>query len=254
MPYRDTSETIAMRADVDAHNRFLHACSISIQHPDAAIDEAGFISVAGQPRLDPTRTAGRRIFNGDFSHGGRWYGPWWQNVPARLRPFIRINNTATVEHDFAHCHVRLLHALAGLAPPRGDPYTISDVPRHEIKLALNVMLNASSASEARGAIAAKLVDTYVGDADDRARQLMKAVRTRHRKLARFWTSGVGLRLQCIDAAICSGIQRQLRDQAVPVLGIHDSFVVPTPHGDLLLQVMAETFELACRRLRNGEKV
>jgi hypothetical protein len=253
VPYRDTPETVAMRADIDEHNRFLHACSITIKHPGAAIDEAGFISITGQPRLDPTRTSARRIFNGDFAHGGRWYGPWWQSVPARLRLSICISDTATVEHDFANCHVRLLHALAGLAPPRGDPYLISDLPRHEVKLALNIMLNAGNASEARAAIVAELVGTYTGDADSRARLLMKAVRTRHRKLAGFWTSGVGLRLQTIDATICAHIQRHLRGLNVPVLSVHDSFLVPTTHGDLLLQVMEETFEETCRRLRDGEK-
>jgi hypothetical protein len=251
MPYRDTPETVAMRADVDEHNGLLQACTVTIEHPDAAIDEARFISIAGQPRLDPTRTAARRIFNGDFSHGGRWYGPWWQSVPARLRPSIRINHTATVEHDFANCHVRLLHALAGLAPPRGDPYLISDLPRNEIKLALNIMLNAGNASEARAAIAAELVATYSGDADSRARELVRAVRSRHRKLAGFWTSGVGLHLQAFDAAICAHIQHRLRGLGVPVLSIHDSFLVPNTHGDLLLQVMDDAFEEACHRLRKA---
>jgi hypothetical protein len=255
LPYRDTPETVAMRADVDEHNGFLQPCSITIEHPDAAIDAGGFITIVGQPRHDPTRTLSRRIFNGDFDHGGRWYGPWWQSVPARLRPSIRINNVVTVEHDFANCHVRLLHALAGLAPPRGDPYQIGDLPRDETKRALNVMLNANNPSEARGAIAGELVGTYAaGDANSRARHLMRAVRRRHRPLARYWTSGIGLRLQCVDAAICSAIQRQLRDRGVPVLSIHDSFMVPTPHEDLLVQVMEACFEEACRRLRNGQKV
>jgi hypothetical protein len=253
VPYRDTPETIAMRADVDEHNGFLRAFAITMDHRDAAIDEAGFISIVAQPRLDPTRTAARRIFNGSFAHGGRWYGPWWQNVPARLRSSIRIDDMPTIEHDFAHCHVRLLHALAGLAPPRGDPYQIGGLPRDETKRAVNVMLNANGRSEARAAIAAELVDIYAGDADSRARDLMRAVRRRHHRLAPFWTSGVGLRLQAIDATICAHVQRHLRGLNVPVLSVHDSFLVPHTHGDLLLQVMDETFEQACRRLRNGEK-
>src|SRR5205085_11543728 len=135
------------------------------EHSDAAIDAPGFLAIAGQPHLDPTRTLARRIFNGDFFHGGRWYGPWWQSVPARLRTSIRINNMTTIEHDFANCHIRLLHALADFAPPRGDPYEISGLPRHEIKLALNIMLNAGRAREARYAIAADLADAHGGDAD-----------------------------------------------------------------------------------------
>jgi integrase len=125
VPYRDTPATVAMRADVDEHNAFVRTCSIAIEHPEVMIDAGGFLAVAGQPRLDPTRTSTRRIFNGDFTRGGRWYGAWWQNMPARLRQFIRIDDMCTIEHDFAYCHVRLLHALAGLAPPRGDPYQVS---------------------------------------------------------------------------------------------------------------------------------
>jgi hypothetical protein len=115
------------------------------------------------------------------------------------------------------------------------------------------MLNAGSASEARAAIAAELVEIYAGDADSRARHLMRAVRRRHRALSRYWASGVGPRLQCIDAAICSDVQRHLRGLDVPVLSVHDSFLVPITRGDLLQQVMEEAFEEVCRRLRNGEK-
>ena len=52
------------------------------------------------------------VFNdGRFDHGGRYYGPWWQNVRKELRPHILINGIPTHECDYTALHIHLLYGL-----------------------------------------------------------------------------------------------------------------------------------------------
>jgi hypothetical protein len=55
-----------------------------------------------------------RIFNrDDFRLGGRFYGPWWQNIEKAKRRGILIAGSQTVERDYRQLHPRLLYAMAG---------------------------------------------------------------------------------------------------------------------------------------------
>ena len=50
-------------------------------------------------RLNTARKTYHRIFKVDFGRVGRWYGPWWQNVPSYIRQGIHINGEPTSEPD-----------------------------------------------------------------------------------------------------------------------------------------------------------
>jgi hypothetical protein len=76
-----------------------------------------------------------------------------QSLPFRVREGIRINGEETCEPDIRRYHMQLLCARAGIAlGPDEDPYNGLGPPRKEIKFAVNVMLNASSWPNARGAL------------------------------------------------------------------------------------------------------
>ena len=56
-----------------------------------------------------------RVFNqGSFSLGGRFYGGWWQNIPAECRAAITINGDPTIEMDYPRLHPTLLYDELGL--------------------------------------------------------------------------------------------------------------------------------------------
>jgi hypothetical protein len=246
-PYRETNATYAMRRDVMAHNAFLDRFEITLEHPDAHYDEHNFLVVGGQ-RFNPMRRAYYRVFNLSFARGGRWFGPWWQSVSSRIRGGIRIDGAPTIEEDFHCCHLRLLCALAGVELGDGDAYGGLDLPRDEVKLALNIMLNASNWHVARGALLGRL-GVHGPAALARASQLRKAVKARFPALARFWNTGYGLKLQNIDASICMKVQRRLREHGIACLSVHDSFIVPARDSSQLRDLMGEEFANACRRLR-----
>jgi hypothetical protein len=248
LPYRESARVYAMRRDVIAHNAFLQGFDITLVHPEAYYDDQGYLVIDGR-RLNPNRITYHRIFNGRFRRGGRWYGPWWQSVPSRCRAGIRINGEPTCEPDIPGCHMRLLSARAGVKLGVGDPYEGLDLPRKDVKLAINVMLNAPSWPRARAALIANLPDDDGSTVGARVDRLRTAIQRRFPALDPFWVTGYGLTLQRIDADICQRLQRRLRDRGVPVLSVHDSFVAPQSAREFTTGVMHEEFDRACDRLR-----
>ena len=250
-PYSDSRDVRRMRSDVVAHNNHLSGFRISVRHPDAVYDEHGFLRV-GLVCLDPERHIYHRVFNQSFARGGRWYGPFWQSLPTDFRSAVEIDSTPTIELDFRACHLRLLTSVAGLNLPFGDPhYDPYDVPgfvRSDVKLAFNVMLNAASTHSARYALANELVGGSWSARNARACALMAAVQQQFPPLAGFWNAGVGIRLQNLDARICTSIQRRMRKAGIPVLSVHDSFIVPQTHEASLHAVMTEEMDRMCARL------
>jgi hypothetical protein len=119
-PYNETAATKDMRRDVLAHNAFLSTFSITVKHPDAHYFENGelLIETARERSryVNQSRRHYYRVFHGRFDRGGRWYGPWWQLLPSRVRKGIRINGEKTCELNVRVCQLRLLCARAGLPP------------------------------------------------------------------------------------------------------------------------------------------
>jgi hypothetical protein len=248
LPYRESARVHAMRRDVIAHNAFLQGFDITLVHPEAHYDAQGYLVIDSR-RLNPNRITYYRIFNRRFNQGGRWYGPWWQNVPSRCRAGIRINGEPTCEPDIPGCHMRLLCARAGMKLGAGDPYEGLGLPRKDVKLAISVMLNAPSWARAHAALIANLSDDDGSPMGAQVDRLRAAIQRRFPALDSFWNTGYGLTLQRIDADICERLQRRLRERGVPVLSVHDSFVVPQPAAEFTTGVMHEEINRACDRLR-----
>src|SRR3954451_20703608 len=101
-----------------------------------------------------------RVFNrGKFSLGGRFYGGWWQNIPADSRATIKINGADTVELDYPRLHPTLLYSLAGKAMD-GDPYDLVGWPRDLVKVGFNTLVNADTPLGARSRLASNLGGLY----------------------------------------------------------------------------------------------
>lgn len=245
--YVETDQTRGMRADVQAHNAFLSDVHVCLD------DGQEVVTVEGR-RYDLSFKLFHRVFNGDFEHGGRWYGPTWQNLPKTLRPRLAIDGAATCEIDIRSCHPRLLCAGAGLALPFDDPgfdfYRLTSFDREEVKDAVKVLLNAPNARSARGALIQALHQRGCLDPAARAKSLSKAVRAAWPQLAPYWGSGIGVRLQRIDADICTRVQAELRAQGIPVLSIHDGFIVSVAQRRSLQVAMDTAMHEACNVLRD----
>lgn len=250
LTYEETAEIRAMRAELEAFNA-------SQATFDVSLDESAGATEAVKVLLGLSGRQYHRVFSEDLDHGGRFYAQW-QNIDRRLRAHITINGRPTFEHDFKCCHPRLLDAIAGTDYPFHDPqfdfYQLAGFARAEVKAAFNILLNVKSFRSAQGALAAELHKAGRADAPARASQLRRAAMAAWPEFAPFWCKGTGMRLQRIDAEVCSEVLAEMRARRIPVLSIHDSFIVPAEHKADLVEVMERCMQRACHRLREASSL
>jgi len=197
-----------------------------------------------------------RVFNrGSFRFGGRFYGPWWQNIPAKLRQQITINDSRTVELDYPRLHPTFLYAQSGELL-RGDPYELPGWNRTLVKIAFNTLVNADTRLAAVRSIAR---DMGGPGAYHSAETLVREIEAKHTPIAHTFGTGAGLRLMRLDSDLTESLMlRLIRKPGVVVLPIHDSYIVPECHkGDLMdamARGMASTLGLVARSARKSGKL
>jgi hypothetical protein len=230
--YRDTPETLAMRQDLLRLNDNVRQLEIRYQGN----------------RFDPPPM--RRIFNGDFTRGGRLYahGESWQNMPKAERQALTIIIDGTphpvVERDFATLHPRMAYAHAGKRCPAGDLYDIEGFDRGLIKLAVNVLFNATSKGSALAAIHAEIMKhpqwRWTTDRDTLAARVVNAIRRRHHRIKKFFHSDCGATFQRWDSEIAIEVMSRMVELTGRCpLPVHDSFIVAARDAAILQGVMDE---------------
>jgi len=191
-----------------------------------------------------------RVFvkNEDFSLGGRFYGAVHEDLPKEVRPHIIINGSPTVEPDFGAHHVRLLYVLKGISYEGKDPYVECCNSEDERPILKKIILVAINAKDERGAIlAAKeelwkkgfrgacLKHHYISDC-------IKRFKEHHPTIAGLIHKDRGISLQNDDSHITDEILYQMVSKNIPVLPVHDSYIVPREHADTLRAVMVEAYK------------
>jgi hypothetical protein len=63
----------------------------------------------------------------------------------------------------------------------------------------------------------------------------------HDRINRYFCSDIGLRLQYLDSQITSEILDYFLEREIPVLPIHDSYIVAEQYEDELYEVMREKY-------------
>lgn len=254
--YRDNNSLRSIRTDVLEQNELLRGLKITLEGPVLKLDNVGMYRIGGQ--VDPVRpvnpmfTELYRVFNnGDWAQGGRWYGGWWQQLPRNIRGHLLINGQQVCEEDYVACHLRLMCAIVGTPVPAGDPYRIAAIDdamhdpvaaRRLTKISFQILVNAETSAAAHMAIAAA-----IGPANHVAANfVVKAIKGHFSSFARLWHKGLGLYLQRLDGDIAADVMRDLRGQSIPVLSVHDSFIVPVHARERLLEAMDRAFTLGLR--------
>jgi hypothetical protein len=270
------TETIVLRSRLD---------KAAIDYPETADTTAMREQVAvvneGLSRLDLRQFGkrieiplGRRIFNGSFQRGGRFYchGASFQNMPARHRRDLECMIDGVlhrmVEIDYSTLHITMAYTEAGAKVPRGDLYAIEGFDRRLVKIAVNIMFNAQNRRSAILAIAKAIHD----DAALRAAsgvdtnqmwwahqtfttRLLDAIEHKHRRIASYFSSDCGARFQRRDSDMAMEVMTRMiqRTSRCP-LPIHDSFLVADIDGRRLRQTMKEVARHHGLRLKVKESV
>ena len=238
--YVETAGTIAMREQVRIVNDNL--AQLELRHRGQKLDVP----------------IGRRIFNGSFDRGGRFYchGPSFQNMPAGQRLELEwiIDGTAhpTVEIDYANLHIRMAYSEAGERVPLGDQYTIDGFDRGLVKVAVNTLFNAPTRNSAILAITEELRSAPALRAGNGiessnrspcralAKRVVAAIHDKHRRIKSYFGSDCGALFQRQDSDMAIEVMtRMIQRTGRCPLPIHDSFLVPDIDADMLSQTMIE---------------
>jgi hypothetical protein len=95
--YRDTNNTISMRRRLEEINEALSAVELQLHAPNVKQDGV-LLRVGDGHSLYPAMRTLYRVFNrSSFACGGRFYGPWWQQIPKEIRPNLLIDGEQSIE-------------------------------------------------------------------------------------------------------------------------------------------------------------
>jgi hypothetical protein len=257
VPYQDTDETKRMRKDLQAYNNLLRGTLIDIRH----FPKEGVLSRSKMKRVridfeNQSRKFVRRIFNNaSWGDGGRFYGGWWQRLPKEWRNRITIFGLPTHEVDYSGLHIVIMYAIEGIDYWKQigkDPYQIGGYEKSErmrvlLKQVLLTAINAKTPTAAVKAVnweVAKDKEEFgwvkheklkIGDLIDSFAQTHSAIR--HRFFKAF-----GVKLQKIDSTMAEHVINEMTPKKIPVLCIHDSFIVIAAFEEALRACMQEAFQ------------
>lgn len=193
--------------------------------------------------------------NGCFDQGGRLYGKF-QNLTGSERKTLTIDGRPTIELDYQCLHPAMLYNSNSLEL-REDAYLLypgqSPVMRRAVKIAFNALLNAPSEAAALNAC-----NLALGAKDKRGRtksreerqeaselseelkttsttfkEILTALKTKHAAISSYFGNGHGIRLQNKDVELVYDVCDHFCQKNVPILPVHDSFIVWTAYeGEL----------------------
>ena len=249
--YKDTDETNRMRGELQAYNRVLAGAFIDIpQLEEAVVERTDAYGKVFKQQLDHHHHFVRRIFSRrSWELNGRFYGAWWQLIPSQLRREIYINDTPTVEVDFKGLHVAILSAERGVAV-EGDPYTLEGlvlpgVPavllRSLVKQMVLTALNARDKKSAFQSFRDGWPANHYGKGmtNEELSFLLDVFTAQHPHLKDLVCADQGIRLMNVDARIAERVHQHFTAKGVPILSVHDSFIIDYTRVGEMKQVMGE---------------
>ena len=261
--YADNEISIRSRNILTAYNRL-----ITNTHVDVASLEATTVAVQKMEdgelkekliQINQANKFSRRIFSRcSFEKNGRIYGGWWQNIPSNLRRSIRINGKSTIEIDFNALHPNLIysHELLMFHRVGNDHYDLglivdstysAEMQRAWLKQLVVIAFNAKSRKTAVSVFysecdpestAATLPRSYL-------HKLLDLFIEKHPDLETYLCHDKGIDLMRLDSEIAMYVIERLTWQGIPVLCVHDSFIVPREnYRDLWALMMLGSFEIS----------
>lgn len=234
----------------------------------------------------------RRIYSRDLLRGGRFYGGFWQRLPERemfrdkvtgdktvketpRRLFLYINAELTTEIDFRAIHPTLLYVKEGLdlrqyaeikngIPDLYHKLVFSNdaaKDRRLAKKAFLIGLNAETPKSQYAALRNEIAKDrgsypHFDSLDDAAMQsVIERIYATHPALKGYFGSGIGLTLQNYDSLIAERVIAYFTYKLkVPVLSLHDSFIVPATYYKELAYAMYDAFNEVAQLINHEHKI
>jgi hypothetical protein len=228
IPFQDTEFTLSATANLQKINDLLSAHNIVIG-PDYNIH----------------RKYLHRVFNFDFNHGGRFFGSDWQRLNSSERQLIKIDNSPVIELDFKSLHPTMLYALKGIQI-ESDAYKLegySSEIRAFLKTVMLIRINTESDEHAIRAIQGLINQRKIEKPSEvnSLKKLIQAFMEKHGPIRDLFDNDTGLKLQRLDSDICEAVLMEFYEKDIPVLSVHDSFIIGKDYESELLEAMERAF-------------
>jgi hypothetical protein len=255
-PYKDTKSIKEMRSNLIEYNNLLRRTHIDLPNfPVDGVKQKSGISFKIDFESDIAKFTKRIFSNKSFKDGGRFYGGWWQHVPNRQvkwRSNIWINNKRTTEIDFAGIHIVFLYAKKKIDywnEIAKDPYDLSAYGyaidaklRQLLKVVLLTSINCKKGKTKDLTVAKKSVqyEINIKNAEEFSwvkkqkldiEKLIRNFADYHKPIRQYFYSGQGISLQHIDSLVAEKVINHFTKLNIPVLCIHDSFIIQSKYAD-----------------------
>jgi len=210
----------------------------------------GKMDVMAQSRTSfANRTYTRRFVKSNLKLGGRFYGPYWQTLPKKYRKLIKINGEEVVELDYNAMHLHLLYSklnksLYDYYPFNKDPYAIPEYNRKIVKLVFTACINENCTRKNINHVGGQQVSEGLPDLFEEGlpyREMVDSLGKNHPEVAPLFYSEIGYEISYMESRVTDYIVTVLTKHKIPVLSIHDSFVVVKSKVSFLRTIMQEAF-------------
>ena len=263
--YEDTPTTIAMRKVIADYNALLERTYIDVANLTKPFIERKQKKKKGRNRktkigINQSNKRVHRVFNESFDRGGRFYGGFWSQIGSQHRRHIQLNGERVIEQDFSGWHIQLLYARRNINyfekfGNQSDPYDVH-VPeindpiycRWLVKNLILVAVNAKTETSAINAIQTMPTDEDVTRPEGLvlSNKLLKSIlhklKALHSDIAEDFCSGAGIELQNVDGEITNNLIKSFTEAQVPILTVHDSYIVPEKYHMDLWEEMQEQYK------------
>lgn len=265
--YAETLDTKEWRKDINSFNELRADSKITINNVGLGLFRENrnfFITNAHMPEKElrdltaedlsviPLKTTFlKRVFCGDFTKGGRFYGGSEQRIPEELRKLIQINGEPVVELDYSSYHIRMLYNLrnkdlkgnAYESLSGGDPVWY-DIYKQLALRCINCCEIKKTMKSIRYYINKAQLQKLFPDLKDTTLSVyVDKLLKKHSKIKEDFFKDNGVNLQFIDSKITNNILKHFYNKPEPVLvlPIHDSFIIAAGYKDELKEVMEQEY-------------
>lgn len=259
----DTREVRQMRENLKIINAVMDKAEITLDISEKQLQELNARMLndpnTNKQAIDFSRKRLHRVFlDRRLDRGGRFYGPWYQNIPKEYRQYILIDGAPTLELDYSSLHPNLLYYYAGSKPPEGDLYQLEDYSKSTRKFLKGMflrMINSNSRNDAKGSIRQAVfydkkvaIPPELGNLKDKTLDpIIDGLLEKHKPLSKyiFKFKNLGNWLQNIDSRIAEKVLLYFAVNGIAALPMHDSFIIDARHyqnlEDIMNRVILESF-------------
>ena len=258
--YIDTPRTVRIREELTSYNELLGSVSVELRDPSSLKVLKDLNNIIVQRQFIDTGESdskGRPLFNS----GGRSTSAWASLISSPERSHIYIDGKPTIEIDYQASAINVIYkALTGVLYV-GDPYSLNvrgiKIPRHLVKSIATSSLNTGTAKGTStivggiyGALATSLKVKDLAKYSQyqsikkkvKIKDILEAFLMKHNLIRHMFLRGkeVGNKVQCLESDLVFAVVNELTRRSIPVLTIHDSFIVKASDEATLEALMTTT--------------